>query len=110
VVMVENNRAAYSALKENIRKLSCVNIALCYEDAIEFVRRESANYDVIFIDPPFQSDLLLKTLPLLEDRLADDGLIYIETGELFEPEEQWQEVKHGKTGNVFYQLILRCEK
>ena len=110
VVMVENNRAAFRALQENSKKLSCVNIALHCEDGIEFTRRGSGLYDVIFLDPPFQSDLLAKALPLLGNRLAEDGLVYVETGAAFEPDAAWEVVKRAKAGQVFYQLLRQARK
>ena len=110
VVMVENNRAAFRALQENNKKLACHNIALRCEDGLEFARREKQRYDVIFLDPPFESDYLPKVLPLLADRLTGDGLVYVESGAPFEPDAAWQVVKHAKAGKVFYQLIKRCDK
>ena len=108
VVMVENSRAAFRALQENSKKLCCVNIALRCEDGIEFVRRESGRYDVIFLDPPFQSDFLKKVLPLLGNRLAQDGLVYVESGVTFEPDAEWKTVKRAKAGKVFYQLLQQA--
>jgi 16S rRNA (guanine966-N2)-methyltransferase len=105
VVMVENNRAAFRALQENCKKFSCVNIALHYQDGIEFARRENGRYDVIFLDPPFQSDILNKVLPLLGDKLAPDGLVYVETGVVFEPDASWEVMKRAKAGKVVYQLL-----
>lgn len=111
VVMVENNRAAYRSLQENSKKLGCANVALRCEDGLEFARRESGRYDVIFLDPPFCSGHLSKVLPLLDDRLAEEGLVYVETGEPFEPDAMWQVVKAGRAGNVFYQLLIkRCDE
>lgn len=110
VVMVENNRAAFLALRENSNKLSCGNVALFCEDGIEFTRREGGIYDVVFLDPPFQSDFLPKVLPLLAGRLAEDGLVYVETGAAFEPGAAWQTVKRAKAGRVFYQLLRQAQK
>lgn len=108
VVMVENNRAAFRALQENCRKLACSNIMLRCEDGLGFAsRHESGRYDVIFLDPPFQSGCLPKVLPLLADKLADDGLVYVEAGEVFEPDVAWDVVKRAKAGKVYYQLLKR---
>ena len=110
VVMLENNSAAFRALQENCRKLVCSNIMLRCEDGLGFVRRqESGCYDVIFLDPPFQSDYLPKVLPLLADRLAEDGLVYAETGETFEPDAVWKVVKRARAGKVCYQLLQRVQ-
>ena len=111
VVMVENNRAAFRALQENCRKLACSNIMLRCEDGLGFAsRQEGGCYDVIFLDPPFQSDYLFRTLPLLADKLAEDGLVYVETGEAFDPDAIWEVVKRAKAGKVHYQLLQRVEE
>ena len=110
VVMVENNRAAFRALQENCRKLACSNIILRCEDGLGFVRRqEGGRYDVIFLDPPFQSGYLPRVLPLLADKLADDGLVYVETGEAFDPDAAWKVVKRARAGKVYYQLLQRVQ-
>jgi 16S rRNA (guanine966-N2)-methyltransferase len=69
--MVERNRAVYRNLQENIKKLSFQNIALYNEDGLEFVLQQNRTFDVIFLDPPFQSEYLPKLLPLLVDKLAN---------------------------------------
>lgn len=107
VVMVENNRTAFRAIEENSRKLRCTSVALRCEDGLEFARRENGRYDVIFLDPPFQGGYIPKVLPLLVDNLTEDGVVYVETGEAFEPDAAWQVVKSGRAGKVFYQLIKR---
>ena len=108
VVMVESNRAAFRALQENCRKLACSNIMPRFEDGLGFASRpEGGRYDVIFLDPPFQSGYLSRVLPLLEDKLADDGLVYVETGAAFDPETAWEVVRRAKAGMVHYQLLQR---
>ena len=110
VMMVENNRAAFRALQENGKKLVCANLELRCEDGIGYLRRESKRYDVIFLDPPFQSDYLTEIFSLLADKLTELGLVYVESGKPFEPDAAWQVVKWAKAGNVHYQLLrLTCD-
>ncbi len=104
VVMIENNRTVYSALQENIRKLDFHNIALRSEDGLKFVLRSNEQFDVIFLDPPFQSDYLEKLLPYLASRLAPEGMLYIESGKQFESVAPWHMLKSGQAGAVYYQL------
>ena len=110
VVMVENNRAAFRALQENSGNLACANVALHCEDGLGFARRQENRYDVIFLDPPFQSDYLPKVLPLLAGKLTEDGLVYVETGDVFKPDAAWRTVKSGRAGKVFYQLLQQTQE
>lgn len=105
VVMVEKNRMVYKVLQENIRKLAFSNIILRSEDGLNFSSRANEQFDVIFLDPPFKSDYLEKLLPLLAKQLTPHGLLYIESGTLFEAGEPWQVIKRGKAGAVHYQLL-----
>jgi 16S rRNA (guanine966-N2)-methyltransferase len=107
VVMVENNHAVYRYLKANAGKLGLINVALYCEDGLKFARLENGLFDVIFLDPPFNSDYLSQTLPLLANRLTQDGKVYLESGTVFEPGAAWRVVKRARAGAVHYQLIER---
>ncbi|MDP1638105.1 MAG: 16S rRNA (guanine(966)-N(2))-methyltransferase RsmD [Candidatus Nitrotoga sp.] len=107
VVMVERNRTVFRALQETLIKLACSNVLLRCEDGLEFARQKNGLFDVIFLDPPFHSDYLPKLLPLLADKLTQDGLVYVESGAVFEPDKDWQVVKRAKAGAVHYQLLSR---
>jgi 16S rRNA (guanine966-N2)-methyltransferase len=107
VLMVERNRAAYRQLQANTAKLGLINVALHCEDGLEFARQENGLFDVIFLDPPFKSEYLSQLLPLLENRLAQGGKIYLESGTVLEPDASWRVVKRAKAGAVHYQLIER---
>ena len=106
VAMVENNHAAFRALQENSRKLGYDNVALYCEDGVGFARRlDPGRYDVIFVDPPFSRGMLPEVLPLLAPVLAEDGLVYVESGEAFDPGPTWQVFRRAKAGVVHYQLL-----
>lgn len=106
VVMVENNRATFRALQENSKKLGCANVTLLCEDGLAFARRQgTGRYDLIFVDPPFLGGVLPGVLPLLAAKLAEEGLVYVESGEVVEPGANWRVVKSAKAGKVHYQLL-----
>jgi len=105
VVMVEKNRKVFQSLQYNIKKLGCINVALHCADGLEFARREAGRFDVIFLDPPFAADYLPKTLPLLVAILAENGLVYVESGTAFEPGAAWEVLKRARAGAVHYQLM-----
>ncbi len=105
VVMVERDRRVFQSLQANQKKLSCINVALHCADGLEFARQDGGCYDVIFLDPPFQAGLLPKIMPLLAERLATNGVVYVESGEPFEPGVNWQVAKRARAGAVHYQLL-----
>lgn len=110
VVMVERNRNIYRNLQNSLKKLGFENIALRGEDGLEFAKQINRPFDVIFLDPPFQSDYLPKLMPVLVDKLTADGMIYVESGVPFEPDPAWQVVKQARAGAVFYQLLQHSQK
>jgi 16S rRNA (guanine966-N2)-methyltransferase len=105
VTMVEKNTAVYRALQDNQKKLGCTQIFLRHQDGLEFVSRDTQQYDVIFLDPPFQSDYLPKLLEILPQRLNENGVVYMESGVAIDVELPWKAIKSGKAGQVHYQLL-----
>lgn len=105
VEMVELNRVAFRALQDNIKKLGCVNVFVHAQDGLEFASRDSRQYDVIFLDPPFQSDYLPRLLEILPQRLNENGVVYVESGEAIDVPPPWQMIKSGKAGQVHYRLL-----
>jgi 16S rRNA (guanine966-N2)-methyltransferase len=105
VTMVEKNQLVYRALQDNIKKLALANISVHGVDGLEFASRDPQRYDVIFLDPPFQSDFLPRLFELLPARLTDDGVLYVESGAAINAPDGWQVVKSGKAGQVHYQLL-----
>ncbi len=105
VVMVERNPAVLRALQDNVKKLGCANVFIQGQDGLEFVSRDAQQYDVIFLDPPFQSDYLPRLLEILPHRLNKNGVVYVESGAAITVPPPWQVVKSGKAGQVHYQLL-----
>ena len=105
VVMVENNLSVFRALKDNIEKLGCDNVMVHHQDGLKFALGDGQRFDVIFLDPPFQSDCLPKLLEILPQRLNEQGVVYVETGAAFAVAPAWRMIKSGKAGQVHYQLI-----
>jgi 16S rRNA (guanine966-N2)-methyltransferase len=105
VLMVENNRAVYRALQDNAKKLALINVALRCEDGLKFALQQNGLFDVIFLDPPFKSDYLPQLLPLLKNSLVPGGMVYVESGTVFEPDAAWRVVKRARAGAVHYQLL-----
>lgn len=119
VVMVEMHTPALRQLEMSRSKLNAEQVSLLRGDAIAFVqaaqRSDEAKFDLIFLDPPYQQDWLVKILPLCAPLLASDGLIYVEAEFPLTsdptPEwlQNWELLRADKAGAVFYHL-LRANK
>ncbi|HYH41934.1 MAG TPA: 16S rRNA (guanine(966)-N(2))-methyltransferase RsmD [Burkholderiales bacterium] len=107
VVMVEHGRAAYAALEENRAALDARQVELARRDALEFVRTDRSQYDVIFLDPPFSASWAEKLPALLEPRLAREGRVYYESAAGMQWPPGWEVMKQGHAGQVVFQLVAR---
>jgi 16S rRNA (guanine966-N2)-methyltransferase len=105
VVMVEKNRTALRALQDNAKTLGCTSVFVREQDGLEFISCDTHKYDVIFLDPPFQSDYLSKLLEILPQRLNENGVVYVESGKAINVQPPWHAIKSGKAGQVRYQLL-----
>lgn len=104
-VMVEKSSLAYKSLVENKKLLNAENAMVMQADAVDFLARNTHQFDVIFLDPPYNQGWLDKLLPLLSQHLSADGYLYAEAEYALEDTEQWEVIKHGRAGAVFYHLL-----
>ena len=105
VTMVESNREVAQSIKENAKVLGCDRLDLVVADALKFVVSDPGTYDVIFLDPPFDKGFLPQLWPHLPARLAQGGVVYVESGEALDIPEGWSMVKQGRAGKVHYGLL-----
>ena len=108
VVMVENSTAAYKSLLQNQALLGAQNCQIHQIDALDFLNQHSLNaqkMDIIFCDPPYNKDWLNKLLPLLNQHLAHEGILYVEAEYEVLDNDIWQVIKKNKAGNVYYHLL-----
>ncbi len=112
VVMVE--RAAHVArqLRDNVALLNAQGARPLEIDATEFLQGSSEPFDVIFLDPPFASDLIKRCADLIDARgwLKPDGLVYIEAPREIDPlplPPTWRSHRDKNAGAVRYGLWRR---
>ncbi|MEN3354169.1 MAG: rRNA (guanine966-N2)-methyltransferase [Betaproteobacteria bacterium] len=109
VVIVERDRAAFAALETNHSALGARQVELVRGDALEFLRGDRRQYDVIFLDPPFSVDYRARLLALLPPHMARDASLYYESGARAEWPAGWEIRKEGRAGQVVFQLVKRTE-
>jgi 16S rRNA (guanine966-N2)-methyltransferase len=111
VSLIELNKAAAQQLTENKVLLQANNISVINSDALNFIRKNTQRFDVVFLDPPFRKNFVEQTAQLLnENSLADNALIYIEM-ESEDNNQQlplnWTLLKEKIAGQVIYRLYQK---
>lgn len=108
VVMVESDRRALEALRANAARLGAANnLEVAAADALQFLRSDRRAFDLIFLDPPYGSDILPGALSGLESHLAGGGMAYVESGEALDLPSGWDAFREGRAGAVCYYLLKR---
>jgi 16S rRNA (guanine(966)-N(2))-methyltransferase RsmD len=104
VVMVENDRGAFSNLEKTRALIQARQIDLIFGDAFDYLKKGDERFDVVFLDPPFRQNALPTLLERLPQRLAPGALVYVEAPEpLAHP--AWRELRRSRAGQVSYQLL-----
>jgi 16S rRNA (guanine(966)-N(2))-methyltransferase RsmD len=119
VVLVEASAPAVRQLEQTREKLHAAQVEILRGDALSIAQRfaagqKRADFDVIFVDPPYHHDWLAKILPLCERLLAAGGLVYAESETALDGEDSpawlapWEVLRSDQAGMVHYHL-LRCK-
>lgn len=116
VLMADSNTAVIRQLDTIKTKLNASNVTLQRADALllaQSLASRGQQFDLIFLDPPYQQDFLARTLPLCVKLLAPGALVYAESGlpltfdDGDAPEwiAGWEVVRADKAGMVYYHLL-----
>jgi 16S rRNA (guanine966-N2)-methyltransferase len=105
VVMVEKSRAVAEVLKANRQALDINTVDVLCQDALQYLKSTRERFDVVFLDPPFDSELMQAVLPLLAALLEPEALVYVE-GRVWPDVSGWQELKRDRAGLVRFGLIM----
>lgn len=108
VVMVERDRQAVQALRDNAARLGAANLEVAGTDALQFLRSDRRLFDVVFLDPPYGSGVLPGILRDLRAHLAAEGRVYAESGGNLELPPGWMTVREGRAGAVHYHLLAKA--
>ncbi len=110
VVMVENNRNDARQLGVNKDKLEADTVTVIQQTAEVFVRETGDRFDIVFIDPPFQQDIIESICNEIKKNnvLKPAALIYIETEKQLAPlpiPADWHIIRQRIQGAVAYYLV-----
>lgn len=108
VVMVEQAPRVAEALAANLRLLGAGGrVELVRQDALKFALSTPQAFDVIFLDPPYRQGWIEKLGPLLPRLANPEALVYAEAEVPLDGIGDWQTVRRGQAGQVFYHLMRR---
>ena len=109
VVMVEQAPKVLAALESNARLLDAEGrLQIVRSDAVKFassLHSSGLRFDVLFLDPPYRQDWIVRLTPLLSGIMAEDGVIYVEAERALEACGEWRTIRSGRAGQVFYHLM-----
>jgi len=112
VVMVERAPAVAEQLRRHVDTLQAQNAEVVRADAVEFLQQAPQAFDIVFLDPPFRSDLIMRCAELVEARgwIKPGGLIYIEAPSRVEAlpiPASWELIRSKSAGQVGYHLARK---
>lgn len=111
-LFVDLQRGATDQIRRNLETLSATDRGVVRnQSAISLLKGDpiEPRPDLVFVDPPFGSDLLNPTLELLLPLLADDALVYLEHAKDQAPADLqgWVHRRSKFAGGVSYGLLER---
>ncbi|WP_223789636.1 16S rRNA (guanine(966)-N(2))-methyltransferase RsmD [Marinicella meishanensis] len=112
VLCVDNNRVTVQQLQQNQSVLQLPAIDIRHQSAQHFVHQAStqqlAAFDLVFLDPPFDSDELPAISGIITPLIRPDGWLYREYGRQQDigplDAAHWTLVKQKQAGQVCFEL------
>jgi len=119
VTMIDSHTPVVRQLEAVKAKLKADNVTVVRADALAAATScalRGQRFKLVFLDPPYNQDLLARTLPLCAALLEEGGLVYAEAGAAlpFAPDDgsavpdwlaPWELVRADKAGVVFFHLL-----
>lgn len=111
-IFIETDHDAAENLRQQLNLLKAQDAQVVQSNALEYLQHTSAHFDIVFIDPPYESQLLVPVCQLLEQRglLPVNARIYLETANpdyLSQLPANWQVLRDKRAGQVHYYLAVR---
>jgi 16S rRNA (guanine966-N2)-methyltransferase len=114
VVMVDHSVSVITLLKQQLMVLKAENATIYQAHVPEGLKRPIKPFDIVFLDPPYQQNILLPCCFYLEENgfLADDAYIYFEASQPLQEKDlplHWNIIKNKIAGQVAYHLARRIK-
>jgi len=107
VVLVERDRAALAMLHATRSALDAPQVEIVPSDALRYLSRAEARFDVVFLDPPFRQNAWPALFERLPRCLTPGARISLEAPEPQDAPQGWRELRRLRAGQVSLQLMQR---
>jgi 16S rRNA (guanine966-N2)-methyltransferase len=111
---IDLDKNAAKKLNDNIQllSLSTQQANIIQGNTLDKLNNLSQPYELIFLDPPFNKNLLPQTIERIVEKglLALDGVIYIECegqGAIYSVPESWQLIKEKRSAQILVRVYQR---
>lgn len=106
VIFVDNNEQAIKTIKSNLNNIS--NYEIINSDYKKYLKHTKEKFDIIFLDPPYQANLLNKSLKYIEkyNLLNDNGIVICEY-EKENPITNLELIKEKKYGSTYIKIFKK---
>ncbi len=105
---IDLSKESINLTKKNIDKCKIENAKVIQADAISFLDNTEEKFDIIYIDPPYKSDLGIKALNKIKNVLSEDGICVFETdlinNEQIDGLELYDLRRYGRAFLSFYKI------
>ena len=113
-ILVDNNARVCKQLKKQAQVLNANNTRIVHREAAEFIADNQDSFDIVFVDPPFNSKLAATFADMLLEypMLSNNAIIYVEMPLSEKPKTPktwmgWSILRSGKTSQVCYLLLTK---
>jgi len=112
VEMVDQSAEIIALLKAELESMGGANASIYRAVVPHQLHPARQPFDIVFLDPPYQANLLLPCCHYLEENhyLANSAYIYLEARENIKDNDlppDWRLIKSKKAGQVHYHLVFR---
>ncbi|CAL4317883.1 Ribosomal RNA small subunit methyltransferase D [Buchnera aphidicola (Eriosoma grossulariae)] len=113
VTLIDINKKSINQLKKNLIRLKILNYCnVIHDNFFHWLKQNKEKYQIIFIDPPFDQELISKIIFFLEtyNCLESQSIIYIEKKNdfnLLNIPKNWHLYKQKNNKKVSYYLYIR---
>ncbi|MBQ6134833.1 MAG: 16S rRNA (guanine(966)-N(2))-methyltransferase RsmD [Bacilli bacterium] len=111
---VDSNRKAVQTIERNLSKIRILDAKVfCFDylKALAFFASEKIFFDIIFLDPPYQSNYLEKSIAVIDEKnlMNEHGLIVCESDQLDKIiySSHFQPVKEKKYGDKYIVILQK---